>query len=72
MFNLIDSEARVARKHVKVSVVMENRHPSAYGNGGNETVDQLPNGLSLPSATAIKGGCVVVVRGAGWYHDRPG
>ena len=53
MFNPIDSQVRVARKQVKVSVGMENRHPSAYGDGGNEAVNQLANGFSLLTATPV-------------------
>ena len=60
--NLQNLQLRVARKRVEVGVVVQNRRPRAYGSGGNEAVYQLPDGLSLPTATAIECGGIVVVR----------
>ena len=69
--DLVNTQLRVARKHLEVDVVMQNRHSGTYGSSGDETVSQLADGLPLPSATAIERGSVVIVRRPSSYHRCP-
>lgn len=63
------SQVRVARQHVKVVVVVQNRRLGPDGNGRNETIDYLSYGLALHPATTIQRSSGVVVHGArGQYY----
>ena len=67
----VDPQLRMAREDVEVRVAMQDRRPGAYGDRGNETVDQLANGFPLPPAAAVEHGGIVVVGRPRWDHCCP-
>lgn len=60
--DFINYQFGVSSKRVEIRVAVNNRHIRAYGGSGDQAVNQLPNRLSLTSATAIQSGSIIVVR----------
>lgn len=61
----------MARQHVEVGIVMEDRHPGANGDGANEAIDQSANGLSSPTTEPKQSGCIVIVHRPRREKGRP-
>ena len=59
----------MARQHVEVGIVMEDRHPGANGDGANETTDQSAHGL--PTTEPKQSGCIVIVHRPRREKGRP-
>ena len=58
-----DFQARVARKDVKISIVVENPCIGVDGNGTDEAVDQLSDGFPFPAAKSKQGRSLFIVPG---------
>ena len=67
----IDPQLRMAREHVEVAVAMQDRCPGSYGDGRDEAVDQLADGIPLAPAAAIERGGIVVIGRSRWDHYCP-
>lgn len=61
----------MSRKYGEIGIQMQNGRVHSYGDGGNETVNQLANGFALHSATAIERGGIIVICGPSRYHSCP-
>lgn len=65
-------ECAVAGDCLEVGVGVQDRDVRSDGDGRDETVDQLPNGLTAMPTAAIDSGGLLVVDWLGWQQRGPG
>lgn len=66
----MDPDVGVAREHCEVGVGVEDLDVGANGDSTDQTVDQLPHGLTSCSTRAVERGRGLVVRRVGREHGR--
>lgn len=66
----MELEARVPGEHLEVSVRGQDGHALADGDGGDEAVDQLPNGLASATAGPVERSRRLVVGRSGRQRGR--
>ena len=66
----VDPQPCVSGKHIEVAVVVKDIHVGANGDCADEAVKEPANGLSLPSAKAIKRRRLIIIRRPSWKDNR--
>ncbi len=51
----------MAHERVKIGILVQNGRTDAYGDGTDEAINQLANGLSFPATETVKSGGIVVI-----------
>ena len=68
---MIDAKRRMACQYIKIAVAVKQRSVHANRNRGDETVNQLADGLSPATAKPVEGGRFLVVLRFRWNASRP-